>query len=46
MKLTLTEVFSGPTLALIGGSIPDMSDAFEKLVAGLERARRGLRDQA
>ncbi|GAB5546799.1 MAG: hypothetical protein SangKO_065590 [Sandaracinaceae bacterium] len=36
MKFTLTEVFSGPMLALIGGSIPDMSDAFEKFVAGLK----------
>jgi len=36
VKFTLTEVFSGPMLALIGGSIPDMSDAFEKFVAGLK----------
>lgn len=34
---TLHEVFSGPMLALIGGSIPDMSEAFEKFVQGLKR---------
>ena len=34
--VTLREVFSGPFLVLIGGSIPDMSEAFEKFVAGLK----------
>jgi hypothetical protein len=28
-------------LALIGGSIPDMSDAFEKFVQGLKRRAEG-----
>ena len=33
---SMTEVFSGPMLALIGGSIPDMSEAFEAFVGGLK----------
>ncbi|MFY0563100.1 SRPBCC family protein [Archangium lansingense] len=37
VEFTLHEVFSGPMLALIGGSIPDMSDAFQKFVEGLKR---------
>jgi hypothetical protein len=35
---SLREVFSGPMLALIGKSIPDMTDAFAQFAAGL-RAR-------
>jgi hypothetical protein len=35
------EVFSGPLLGLIGKSIPDMTDAFQKFAVGLkERAER------
>lgn len=37
VEFTLHEVFSGPMLALIGGSIPDMSEAFQKFVEGLKR---------
>ena len=33
----LREVFSGPMLALIGGTIPDMSAAFAGFVAGLKK---------
>ena len=33
---TLREEFSGPLLALFGGSIPDMTKAFEDFVAGLK----------
>ncbi|QRO01581.1 SRPBCC domain-containing protein [Archangium violaceum] len=40
---TLHEVFSGPMLALIGGSIPDMTDAFQKFVAGLKSRAEGSR---
>lgn len=32
----MTEVFSGPMLALIGGTIPDMTEAFEAFVKGLK----------
>jgi hypothetical protein len=40
-EFTLHEVFSGPMLALIGSSIPDMTEAFEKFVQGLKhRAER------
>lgn len=40
-EFTLHEVFSGPMLKLIGGSIPDMTDAFKGFVAGLKgRAER------
>ncbi len=35
-EFTLHEVFSGPMLALIGKSIPDMTEAFEKFVQGLK----------
>ena len=35
-KFRLHEVFSGPMLALIGPSLPDMSEAFQKFVAGLK----------
>ena len=41
VEFTLHEVFSGPLLALLGGSIPDMSGAFQDFVAGLKaRAER------
>lgn len=41
-EFTLHEVFSGPMLALIGKSIPDMTDAFDKFVLGLkQRAEAG-----
>ena len=33
----LREVFSGPMLALIGKSIPDMTDAFQGFVNGLKK---------
>ena len=40
-EFTLHEVFSGPMLKLIGGSIPDMTEAFQGFVAGLKgRAER------
>ena len=35
-EFSMREVFSGPMLALIGGSIPDMTDAFEGFVQGLK----------
>ena len=39
---TLREVFSGPMLRLIGKSIPNMTEAFEKFAAGLkQRAEAG-----
>ncbi|WP_375769896.1 SRPBCC domain-containing protein [Archangium gephyra] len=37
IEFTLHEVFSGPMLALIGGSIPDMTEAFQQFVEGLKR---------
>lgn len=37
IEFTLHEVFSGPMLALMGGSIPDMTEAFQKFVEGLKR---------
>jgi hypothetical protein len=36
-EFTLREVFSGPLLALIGRSIPDMTTTFEQFAAGLKR---------
>jgi hypothetical protein len=36
-EFTVREVFSGPLLALIGGSIPNMAPVFERFVAGLKR---------
>jgi hypothetical protein len=40
-KFTLREEFSGPLLALIGRSIPDMTSTFEQFAAGLKsRAER------
>jgi hypothetical protein len=38
---SLREVFSGPMLALIGRSIPDMTDAFEGFCAGLKQRAEG-----
>ena len=35
-EFTVREVFSGPMLALIGGSIPDMTEAFDGFVEGLK----------
>lgn len=35
-EFTLHEVFSGPMLALIGGTIPDMTQAFQGFVNGLK----------
>lgn len=38
---SVQETFSGPMMALIGGSIPDMTEPFEKFVEGLkQRAER------
>jgi hypothetical protein len=36
VEFTLREVFSGPMLALIGGSIPDMTEPFAQFAAGLK----------
>jgi len=36
-EFKLHEVFSGPMLRLIGGSLPDMTEAFEAFVSGLKR---------
>ncbi len=35
-SFTVKEVFSGPMLALIGKSIPDMTDPFQQFVDGLK----------
>lgn len=35
-EFTLREVFSGPMLALIGKSLPDMTKPFEEFAAGLK----------
>ena len=37
VKFTLRETFSGPMLALIGSSLPDMTEPFQGFVAGLKR---------
>jgi len=37
VDFTLSETFSGPLLSLIGGSIPDMSEAFQGFVMGLKQ---------
>lgn len=40
-QFTMTEVFSGPMLKLIGKSIPDLAPSFEETGAGLkQRAER------
>jgi uncharacterized protein YndB with AHSA1/START domain len=36
-QFALREVFSGPMLALIGSSLPDMTEAFQGFVRGLKR---------
>jgi uncharacterized protein YndB with AHSA1/START domain len=36
-KFAVREVFSGPMLALIGRSLPDMSEAFQGFVRGLKK---------
>ncbi|MEZ0374052.1 MAG: SRPBCC family protein [Candidatus Sericytochromatia bacterium] len=36
-EFTVKEVFSGPMMALIGGSIPDMTEPFRQFVAGLKQ---------
>ncbi|PTL77224.1 SRPBCC domain-containing protein [Vitiosangium sp. GDMCC 1.1324] len=36
-EFTVHEVFSGPMLALIGGSIPDMTEAFANFAEGLKK---------
>jgi len=39
----LREVFSGPMLKLIGGSLPDMTEAFQQFCQGLKaHAERGV----
>jgi hypothetical protein len=44
VTLTVREVFSGPMLALIGGTIPDMTAAFQGFAAGVKaRAERAPR---
>jgi hypothetical protein len=40
-RFEMREVFSGPMLALIGGSIPDMTEAFQKFVSGLKARAEG-----
>ena len=35
-RFVLREVFRGPMLALIGGSIPDMTESFQGFAAGLK----------
>lgn len=36
IRFTLHEVFSGPMMVLIGGSIPDLTSTFEAFCAGLK----------
>lgn len=36
-EFTMREVFSGPMLALIGKTIPDMSEAFDAFAQGLKK---------
>ena len=36
-EFAMREVFSGPMLKLIGGSIPDMTEAFQSFAAGLKK---------
>jgi hypothetical protein len=35
-RFEMREVFSGPMLALIGGTIPDMTEAFQAFASGLK----------
>jgi hypothetical protein len=41
VEFTLQETFSGPMLALIGGTIPDMTEPFKGFVAGLKKRAEG-----
>ncbi len=41
VNFKLQEVFSGPMLAMIGGSIPDMNPIFAEFVAGLKKRAEG-----
>ena len=41
VTFTLHEIFSGPMLRLIGKSIPDMTDAFNKFGSGLKNKAEG-----
>lgn len=41
VMFTLSEVFSGPMLALIGGAIPDMTPVFEAFCAALKQRAEG-----
>lgn len=38
---TVREIFSGPMMALIGGSIPDMTEPFKQFVEGLKARAEG-----
>jgi hypothetical protein len=40
-RFQLREVFSGPMLAVIGGSIPDLTESFQGFVAGLKARVEG-----
>lgn len=40
-ELEVHEIFRGPMLALIGGSLPDMSEAFRGFCAGLKARAEG-----
>ena len=41
VEFILRETFSGPMLALIGGSLPDMTEPFKGFVAGLKKRAEG-----
>lgn len=43
VEFSVGEVFSGPMLALIGKSLPDMSEPFEEFAAGLKARAEGKR---
>jgi hypothetical protein len=40
-RVVVREVFTGPMLALIAGSLPDMTEAFDKFVQGLKARAEG-----
>ena len=40
-EFILQETFSGPLLALFGGTIPDMTEPFKGFVAGLKKRAEG-----
>ncbi len=42
VQFTVREVFSGPMLALIGKSIPDMTEPFAKFAEGLKKRAEEL----